>query len=402
VAGGDQVKTELRLFTALGPGDIVNARKKQLAGLAVNETSIAFSEQLFAYCRLHNIKTLAISSNSRLDRLEDENITMENRPKSFQNSGGLRFHLSLILYGIYLVIRAHRFRADIAIIDSGTSHYFVLTLFRVVGIPVVANLHNVLWPAGFPPTRFVHRVIRSLNRLFFRYAAAGAIGVSPECERQVQAESNHRIPFFQYRCQFRPEGFRHSPSYQGGIFRIVFVGRAEKNKGLLDIAQMAADLKVQAPVKVIFDVCGDGPALPELAELVERDHLSDVAIIHGRLEREALLKVYGEAHAAIVPTRSNFAEGMPQVCAEAVLSGLPVITSKVANAFDVIGVATIEAEVDNSDSYVSAILSLINTPALYTSLKSECARLALQFVDQQQGYSAAVHRMIEKLYPDAL
>jgi hypothetical protein len=35
----------LRLFVALGPGDIVGARRSQLAGKAINETSIAFSEQ---------------------------------------------------------------------------------------------------------------------------------------------------------------------------------------------------------------------------------------------------------------------------------------------------------------------------------------------------------------------
>ncbi|WP_198034826.1 glycosyltransferase family 4 protein [Bradyrhizobium sp. WSM1417] len=333
-----------------------------------------------------------------MDRLEDETIAMENRPKPLRNRGGLLFHLSQILYGAYLAFRAARFGADVAIIDSGSTHYFVLMLFRALRIPVAVNLHNVLWPAGFPPAGPVPRIIRALNRLFFRFAAAGAIGVSPECERQVVSESRYRTPFFQYRCQFRPDGFRQALPYEAGPFRIVFVGRAERNKGVLDIAQMAAKLEAVAPVKVVFEICGDGPALPELRTIIEQERLGDLINVHGRLERDALLGVYAASHAAIVPTRSDFTEGMPQVCAEAVLSGLPVITSQVANAFDVIGPATIRAETDDVGSYVKAIVALIESAALRSQIWAECQSLSLQFLDRSQSYPAAVDRLLGAVF----
>jgi glycogen(starch) synthase len=386
---------ELRLFMALGPGDIVGARRSQLAGKEINETNIAYSEQMFAYCRLRNIKTLAISSNSRIDQLNEGAITIENRAKPLRGHGGMRFHLSLILYGLYLAARALRFRANVAVIDSGTTHYFALAFFRALGIPVIVNLHNVLWPRGFPPQGKLHSAIRFLNSLFFRYVAAGAIGVSPECERQILSESRGHKLFFQYRCQFKQHGFRASEPYKTGVFRLAFVGRAETNKGTLDIARMTADLRIRSPVKVIFDVCGDGPALPDLKNIVRQEGLTDEVIIHGRLEREALLAVYARCHAVIVPTRSNFTEGMPQVCAEAILSGIPVITSEVTNAFDVIGAATIQAETDDVASYVSAILSLIENQPLYQRLQSECPKLALQFLDRSQSYPAALDRLLE-------
>ena len=226
------MKDGIRLFAALGPGDIVGAHRLQLAGKEINVTSIAFSEQLFAYCHLRRIETLAISSNDRADQLSDGCIAMENRAKPLRNHGGIRFHLSLILYGLYLAVRARRFRADIAVIDSGTTHHFALALFAALGIPVVVNLHNVLWPAGFPPQGIVHRTIRFLNGLFFRYVATGAIGVSPECERQILSESRGRMLFFQYRCQFGTRGFQPSRPYVSGAFRIAYVGRAEANKGI--------------------------------------------------------------------------------------------------------------------------------------------------------------------------
>jgi glycogen synthase len=391
------MKSGIRLFAALGPGDIVGAHRSQLAGKEINVTSIAFSEQLFAYCHLRQIQTLAISSNDRADQLSDGCIAMENRAKPLGNHGGIRFHLSLFLYSLYLAIRARRFRADIAVIDSGTTHHFALVLFAVLGIPVVVNLHNVLWPAGFPPQGTVHRTIRFLNGLFFRHAATVAIGVSPECERQILSESRGRMLFSQYRCQFGTRGFRPSRPYKVGTFRIAFVGRAEANKGILDIARMAVDLRTHASTKVIFDICGDGPALPALKELVRQDGLTDEVIIHGHLKRDALLDVYSHCHAVIVPTRSSFTEGMPQVCAEAVLSGIPVITSQVANAFDVIGDAAIRAETDDIASYVKAIESLIQDPELYRRSRSECPKVAPQFLDRAQSYPAALDRLIERV-----
>jgi glycogen synthase len=384
----------LRLFLALGPGDIVGGRRKQLSGETINETSIAFSEQLFAYCQYQHIQTLAISSHSRIDRLEDGDLIVENFPKPLRDRRGLQFHLSQILYGIYLAFRARQFNADIAVIDSGTTHYFVLILIRLLGIPVVVNLHNVLWPCGYPP-KGIAAIMRRLNGLFFRYAAAGAIGVSPECERQVSTESRGAVPFFQYRCQFRSDGFKRSEAYETGAFRVVFAGRAEENKGVLDIARIAGALRTHAPVKVVFDICGDGPALARLKEIIERDRLNDVVTIHGRLERDELLHIYAASHAAIVPTRSNFTEGMPQVCAEAVLSDLPVITSKVANAFDVIGLATIRAETDDVESYVNSIISLIENQELHARLRSACKSLSQQFLDRNQSYPAALDRVLE-------
>lgn len=392
------MKRELRLFVALGPGDIVNARKKQLAGSTINETSIAFSEQLLAYCRCNKIKTLALSSNERVDLLDEELTIIENRPKPLRGHGGFHFHISQILYGVYLAYRARRFKANFAIVDSGSTHYFVLLAFRAAGIPVAINLHNVLWPSGFPPKSIVGRTIRRLNRLFFRYSAVGAIGVSPECERQILAESHKAISFFQYRCQFRRDGFFASQPYKGGPFRIVFAGRAEENKGILDVVQIASDLKTTTSVKVVFDVCGDGPAIQKLRMMIDQAQLQDLVVVHGRLERDALLSVYAASHAAIVPTRSTFTEGMPQVCAEAVLSGLPVITSQVANAFDVIGPAIMKAETDNVESYVKSIFSLITNDPLRSQLKSACAQVAVQFYDRAQSYPAAVDRLLANTY----
>jgi glycogen(starch) synthase len=388
----------MKLFLALGPGDIVGARQAALAGLAIPGTSIAFSEQIFSLCQSRDIATLAISYNDRRDAVVDGNIKIENRPRIL-NGGGVRFHFSVLLYALYLAIRARRFGADFAIVDSGTTHYFALSVFWLLRIPVAVNLHNVLWPPEFPPARSIDRVILWLNAKFFRHIAAGAIGVSPACQLQVREIARYRIPFYQYRCQYLSNGFHSAPPYRGGPFRIAFVGRVEVNKGVLDLIDIAEQLQTGSNAEVVFDICGDGGALSRLKTEVDERKVQDRIVVHGRLERDALLEIYRSAHAVIVPTRSDFCEGMPQTCAEAVLSDLPVITSLVSNAFDVIGPACVKAETDNIGSYVCAIIALIERRELYDQLRSECQNLSKQFLDMNQGYAAAVGRLLGELSP---
>ena len=61
------------------------------------------------------------------------------------------------------------------------------------------------------------------------------------------------------------------------------------------------------------------------------------------MSREDLVKAYGNSHAVIIPTTSSFTEGMPAVASEAVLTGRPLITSRLSNALDVLEGAVVEA-----------------------------------------------------------
>jgi glycosyltransferase involved in cell wall biosynthesis len=235
----------MKLFVALGPGDIVAAHRAQMNGEAiVSETSITFSGQLLEYCRERGIETLALSHNGRVDDLRDGPLRVENRPRRFPRRGKVGYHVSSVLYGIYLALRARLFGADLAVVDSGSAHYFALTSFRLLRIPVAVNFHNTLWPNGFEPKGRLARILRSFDGWFFRHIAVGAIGVSPECADQVRQLARRPLPFFEYRSQFRSDGFlaRRSDETRNP-FRVVFVGRIERDKGALDVLKMAVRLR---------------------------------------------------------------------------------------------------------------------------------------------------------------
>jgi glycosyltransferase involved in cell wall biosynthesis len=99
----------------------------------------------------------------------------------------------------------------------------------------------------------------------------------------------------------------------------------------------------------------------------------------------------------IVPTRSDFSEGVPAVCAEAMLARLPTIASDATNSLDVIGPASIQVETDNVEAFVEAVLRLINSPETYDYLRAACAAVAEQFKDRSFSMPAAIDRLLNVL-----
>lgn len=386
----------MRMFATLGPGDIVDAHRRQLAGEAiVSETSVTFSGQLFEYCRIAGIDLLAWSYHPRIDRIDDDGIHARNMPKRWGGRRGVAFHVSQLLYAVQIARAARAFRADYALIDSGTTHYFALWLLRLSGTRVVVNFHNVMWPQGFKPAGRVSRIVRRLDGAFFRKGVAACMGCSPECGRQADELAGRPLSYFEWRGQFRREGFARDPAEaERRPFRLLYVGRAEENKGVLDLVAIAHRLAERAPGLVQIEVCGDGGALPELRRRIAEAGLEDTLVAHGRLQRPALLAAYARSHAVIVPTRGTFCEGLPLVCAEAVISRRPIVTSVLSNALPVLGPAIVEAPPEDLDGYVDAILSLATDPVAYAAKVEACAALAEQFVDRSRSYPAALDRLL--------
>ncbi len=391
----------MRLFATLGPGDVAAAHRRQMAGEATDsETSILFSGQLFEYCRRQGIAVLAEAHNARRDRVSDGPIVIEQGPRPLAGRRGAGYHLGAILNGWRLARMARRHRADLALIDSGTTHYFALWFFVAAGVPVAVNFHNVLWPQGFRPQGAVARLIQALDGRFFRRHVVGLAGCSPACGEQADELAGRHLPFHEWRGQFRAAAFAAPKAAPAGEpFRLLYVGRVEENKGALDFVAIAARIEALHPGRVRFDMCGDGGAMPAVRDAVAAAGLGDVLAVHGRLNRPALLAVYEAADAIVVPTRGTFCEGMPLVCAEAVIAGKPIVTSRLSNALPILGPAIAEAEPEDIDSYVRAIGSLAFDPAGYARRRDACPALARQFSDPDRSYPAAIDRLIAEAVP---
>jgi len=320
-------------------------------------------------------------------------MRVENRPKP-PGGRGLAYHAAEVRYGLSLVRSALAWRADALLVDSGTTHWWLLALLRPAGLPIVPVLHNSLWPEGYPPRRLARRLLLALDRLFWRHSARTVLHVSPACERQVRSLCGARPPrFIHFRAQFDGAQFRAAPPAAGARLRVVFAGRIERDKGVFDVVRAARLLERSHPGRVQFRFCGEGSRLGELREAVRRAGLDSSVAVLGRLDRPALLNEYAAAHLAIVPTRSEFAEGYATVCAEAVLCGRPVLTCPVVPAAEELDAAVLLARPDDPASYARQIAALLDDPARYARLCAACAALRERLLDPRASFLCALEAL---------
>jgi glycosyltransferase involved in cell wall biosynthesis len=394
---------QYRILHAVGPGDAVEAYRKWRAGESVvSETARTYSGEFFSFCAANGIEAWVVSSHPRAERIVDGPFIVENRPKPGRaGAHGLAYHFQQLRYALSLAGSAHAYRPHLALIDSGTTHWFLAAIFRALGSAVVPNLHNSRWPAGFPATSLTGRIMLRLDALFFRFVAAAGMGVSPECERQARQLGGQSMPFFQFRGQYERDDFRDwRPADPGQRpFRVLFAGRAERNKGVCDVVEIARRLELKHPGQFAFDICGTGSAEEHLRSVVQEHGLEGLVTLHGRLDRPALLERYRRSHLVIVPTRSDFVEGLALVAAEAVLMGRPVLSNPVVPACEVLGDAAIVARTDDVADYVEKLERLATDRERYQKAVAACPAAAAQFIDRTHSLESALCRLLAALRP---
>ena len=369
-----------------GPGDIVEAfsRWKKQEDV-ITETSRTFSSQVFDFCKNNQLSSLFISTFSEEKQDTFLNLAAQNIPKKIW-TGGLGYHLSQCFYGLRIIGICLKHRPRYLHITSGVAHWFILAPLKLLGIKIFSQFHNTLWPKGFEPSSAKEKIILVLNALFFNHITDATICCSPEIRRQINQISNYpKCPDIQFRAQFYRQNFENPPApppHDSAIFNIVFAGRIERNKGVFDILSMAELMQSQ---NIVFHICGGGPADEELKNECQKRNLTSRVIIHGKLKRPDLLAVYNQGHVVIVPTRSDFCEGLPMVAIEAILLGRPLITSRLSNALDVLTDAIVEAQPDNILSYVEAINKLRLDKIFYNQKCDACYQYREPFLNGALG-----------------
>lgn len=169
----------------------------------------------------------------------------------------------------------------------------------------------------------------------------------------------------------------------------------EENKGIFDLLRAFVYLRDKGH-HVKLDFLGDGSALDELRTKIEGAGLSDFVSTHGHCSGDRVIEALSQAHIVVVPTRSEFVEGLNKVAVEAVLSGRPVITSQVCQALSLIREAAFEAMPDDWASYAQCIEHAMTDTAAYNNAVSAARRLREQFFDPSQS----IGNMLEKAFID--
>jgi glycosyltransferase involved in cell wall biosynthesis len=105
---------------------------------------------------------------------------------------------------------------------------------------------------------------------------------------------------------------------------ILFVGRIEKQKGVIDLLEACDEALAKLPDVYIVYI-GKGAALEELQKAVERLKLKDKVRFLGYVNHERIVDIIKRSTLVVTPTRIEFPEGRCMSAMEGLIVGLPVV-----------------------------------------------------------------------------
>lgn len=381
----------LRILYAIGPEDVIEAYNFWIKGEDTpSQVSMPFSSQFYEACKSLDAKGYVIAEASQPAIVRDERFIIECRPVPLKNARGIFYHGRQLLRGLQLLQVAISFQANVIIADSGTTYWFVLSLFSWLGIKVIPSLHCTLW-RKYSGQTLGEKITLRLSRNLFKSGCHKIHVVSHDIAEQI-AELTGGIhqPVYKFLPTYRRSDFASiaPPAKETSPFRVLFAGRVEYNKGVFDLLEIAASFASSGIKDIIFDICGAGSALEALRQQAKQANLDDFFICHGYCNKPQMREMFGKSHAVIVPTRTDFIEGFNRVVSESILSGRPVITSAVCPALFYVLDAVIEVPPNDVTAYANAVLQLYNNPHIYEQKRLATLKLQDQFYNINNSWGA--------------
>jgi glycosyltransferase involved in cell wall biosynthesis len=174
---------------------------------------------------------------------------------------------------------------------------------------------------------------------------------------------------------------------------LLWCGRFVHEKGLeylVEALRIIVTEKKRRSIKLTM--VGDGPLLPKIHELVERNGLDENVRFVGDLPHERIPTLMSEASVYVLP---SLHEGMPYTLLEAMACGKPVIGSNIPGINDVIAHDRngILVPAEDPKELACAIEKLLDD----RKLRRDLGRNARQLVVMKYGWDTIVSR-IERLY----
>ncbi len=205
-----------------------------------------------------------------------------------------------------------------------------------LGLPSVVSIQggDGHWVGSCCQTHFhaFRRVLDHASALLI----GGASFITEVSERMgVPPARFTRVPGAVDTSRFKPG---HAPGSLAAVPRLLYHGRVDRRKGVLDFIEALVLLRAQ-DVPFAATVSGIGPdAEPARALAAERGFAPDVVRFTGYADYERAPDLYAEADIFASPT---YAEGFSNTILEAMAAGLPVASC------DVVGVADCLRDGDN-------------------------------------------------------
>jgi len=147
------------------------------------------------------------------------------------------------------------------------------------------------------------------------------------------------------------------------VFTIGCVARLSEEKDIKNLLYAIPYIIEHSNIQISIQLIGSGPQESELRYLCRELAINDWVKFNGWLSKKDLIKyLLNNIDVLVLPSKQN--EGLPNCIIEAMLCGLPIISTKVQGAAELIDNGKTGLLVPPRDSYslARAILFMINSP----------------------------------------
>ncbi|MEM8606113.1 MAG: glycosyltransferase family 4 protein [Myxococcota bacterium] len=266
---------------------------------------------------------------------------------------------------------------------SPTTPSLLAAKCRHAGVPFVLGPLNggVPWPKGFDTARRQEKewlsYVRDAYKLLPGYRstlnAASALVIGSK-DTLAQVPTKHRA-----KCVYLPENaidpkrFSHrNEPYVGGPLRACLVGRLVPYKGPDMLLEAAAPLVREGKLQI--DIFGDGPLMPRLKEIVEREQIADGVSLPGWVEHSKLQDLMCRSQVLAFPSIREFGGG---VVLEAMALGLVPLIVDYAGPGELVSEKTgFKVPIGTREEIVAAfhaqLRNLAEEPECLQRLSEEC------------------------------
>jgi glycogen(starch) synthase len=397
----DSPRRKLRIAYLAGPCEVQPVYDQVFRRGTQTYFGSNYFGQFLQMCEDIDAQAYAVTNvEGRYSRVRERRFIFENRPNP--KGSGLEYHLLMMIWYFRLIPRLVAFRPNVLILTLNEPYWFLLYFMPWLGVTVIPSLHAAPWPKLGSKPSLHHRMSWRLNGMMILNKAPAVVAASADIADQVKQVSAEHVQVITHLPTYSADQFAGiSPPEASSQFRVLFAGRIEKTKGVYDLLEIARHLDAERPGEFVFDICGDGPELARLNAIATEQNLQGVLRFHGYCTPEKMVPLISASNAWIVPTRSNFNAGYEMVCAEAVLSGRPLITSPACPALFDVRDAAISVQPDNIEQYCDAIKTLRDDQAVYAQKQAACTALRGQFFDARRSWRAKILGIIadKVLYP---
>jgi len=313
----------------------------------------------------------------------------------WRSEAGLVKHLIYWIEGAYVARRARDLGAERLHAHFGTNAATVAMLAHDMGGPDFS--FTVHGPEEFDKPALIGLTQKLRSADFV--VAVSSYGRSQLC-RLIPPRLWPQVKVVH--CGIEPENFdQPAPMPEVRPLRLVCIGRFAEQKGLFTLIDAMAEV-VQRSVDVQLTLIGDGPLRPLVEHAIAQNGLTEHVFLTGWLDEGAIRRELAESHGLVLP---SFAEGLPVVLMEAMVSARPVISTWVAGIPELVQQGTNGWLVPASDAeaLAGAIVEMSMTPLATLARMGKSARaraLTRHSIDTEAGKLALLFAQRPRTHPD--